>query len=322
MLVAKLCGPGHGKLKYLYHTSEKSTYDHLAKKAPLELVYWPTIPWQKLYPKEESENQGDVADAMVTIGLSHGWVASLKNGTVRLQDDINPAASDSDPKRISLPPLVTLRHCQTQIVTNVAMSTPSPDEEDCVVAAKFLGPQLSFCRPGQRNSEWINVRIENPCFFSSRVMFSKKHDMFRIPGSGGHLIASWDLDKHKHTPKIQKLRYQGFPELTKTKRELLNSCTTSEHLVESQSTGETFLLKWYQKTFEAIDTIMKTEYLMVFKLDEEGNAVYTNDIGDLCIILSKSEPFCVPASSFPGLLPNKVLLFHFVEVGLRSGRSG
>lgn len=45
---------------------------------------------------------------------------------------------------------------------------------------------------------------------------------------------------------------------------------------------------------------------MVFKLDDEGNAVYTQDIGDLVMFLSNSEPFCVPAASFPGLYPNYV----------------
>ncbi|KAG2333107.1 hypothetical protein Bca52824_004287 [Brassica carinata] len=62
------------------------------------------------------------------------------------------------------------------------MSSPSPEDENCVVAVKFLGPQLSFCRPAQRNSEWTNISVENPCFFSSRVMFSKKDDKFFIPG--------------------------------------------------------------------------------------------------------------------------------------------
>ncbi|EOA37834.1 hypothetical protein CARUB_v10011422mg [Capsella rubella] len=291
------CGPALGKLVIRY--ANECHFTHLEKKVPMDLVY------------------NDTTEAMVTIGSSHGWVATLKKGTLRLQDDLNPAASDSDPKRISLPPLVTLPHCQTQIVTNVAMSSPCPWEEDCVVAAKFLGHQLSFCRPGQPNSQWINVRIENPCFFSSQVMFSKKHDMFRMPGSGGHLIGSWDLRKHKHTPKLQELRYQNLPELTKTKRELLNSCSTSEHLVESQPTGETFLLKRFKKTTEIIDGIakMKTKALMVFKLDEEGNAVYTEDIGDLTIFLSKSEPFCVPASSFPGVVSNYVHIFDFAEVG-------
>lgn len=91
--------------------------------------------------------------AMVLIGSSHGWVATLsRDGILSLQDDLNLAALDTDPKRIPLPPLVTLPHCQTEIITNVSMSSSSPEEEDCVVAVKFFGPQLSYCRPCQSNS--------------------------------------------------------------------------------------------------------------------------------------------------------------------------
>ncbi|KAF3494687.1 hypothetical protein DY000_02054011 [Brassica cretica] len=60
---------------------------------------------------------------------------------------------------------------------------------------------------------------------------------------------------------------------------------------------------------------MKTEALLVFKLDEKGNAVYTEDIGDLVIFLSRAEPFCVPASSFPGMYPNRVEIFDVDEIG-------
>jgi hypothetical protein len=281
--------PDLGKLIIFEANGYDST--HLEKKVPMELVD---------------------GKARVTIGSSHGWVATLKDdGIVRLQDDLNLVASDTDPKRIPLPPLVTLPHCQTKVVTNVAMSSSSPEHEDCVVAVKFLGPQLSLCRPAQRNSEWTNIRIENPCFYSSPVMFSKKDGTFRILGSGGHLIGSWDLHKHKNKPKIQRLRFKNLPELTKTKRELLHSCCTSQHLVESTTTNETFLVKWYRKDTSNGVVKMKTRAVMVFKLYEEGKAVYTQDIGDLCIFLSKSEPFCVTASSFPGMCPNEV---HTLDV--------
>ncbi|CAA7049171.1 unnamed protein product [Microthlaspi erraticum] len=43
---------------------------------------------------------------------------------------------------------------------------------------------------------------------------------------------------------------------------------------------------------------MITRAVMVFRLDGEGNAVYTEDIGDLRIFISNSKPFCVPPSSF------------------------
>ncbi|CAH8332846.1 unnamed protein product [Eruca vesicaria subsp. sativa] len=101
-----------------------------------------------------------------------------------------------------LPPLVTLPHCQTKIITNVSMSSSSPeDDKDYIVAVKFLGPQLSFCRPARKSSkpEWTNIKIENPCFHSSCVMYSKKDNVFGVLGSGGHVIASLDFfSKREH----------------------------------------------------------------------------------------------------------------------------
>ncbi|KAL1217694.1 hypothetical protein V5N11_006434 [Cardamine amara subsp. amara] len=251
--------------------------------------------------EEMNENDRKVCTELLkemgTIGSSRGWLPTLKDGVLRLREmNIN---HETDPKRILLPPLVTLPHCQTKYITNVAMSSSSPEEEDCVVAVKFLGPQLSFYRPARSNSEWINIRITDPCFFSSPVMFSKKDDMFRIAGSGGHLIGSWNLHKHSKNPKLQSLRFQNLPELSKTKRDLLDSCYTSEHLVESETTSETFMVNLYKKTAKIINAIprMKTEAIMVFKLDEEGNAVYTQGIGDQSIYLTNCEAFCVPLSS-------------------------
>ncbi|KAJ4880150.1 Uncharacterized protein Rs2_37204 [Raphanus sativus] len=103
------------------------------------------------------------------IGASHGWVATMKNGVVCLQDDLHllHAPPDTKPKHIPLPPLVTLPHCQTQVVTNVAMSSPSPEDEDCILAVKFLGPQLSLCRPAQKDCKWSDIGITDPSFFSS-----------------------------------------------------------------------------------------------------------------------------------------------------------
>nr|AAU44510.1 hypothetical protein AT4G13680 [Arabidopsis thaliana] len=251
--------------------------------------------------EEMSENEdkicAELLKEMGAIGSCGGWLPTLKDGVLRLREvNLN---HETDRKRISLPPLVTLPHCQTQYVTNVAMSTSSPEEEDCVVAVKFLGPQLSFCRPAQSNSEWINIRMTDPCFFSSPVMLSKKNEMLRIAGSGGQLIGSWDLQNHSNNPKLQILRFQNLPKLSETKRELLESCYTSEHLVESITTSETFIVKLYMKTAEIDKGIprKKTEAIMVFRLDEEGNAVYTQDIGDQSIFLTNSEAFCFPSSS-------------------------
>ncbi|CAA7060807.1 unnamed protein product [Microthlaspi erraticum] len=264
----------------------------------------------KKVPLELGEERG-------TVGASHGWLATLKDGVLRLQDDLNLSASDVDPKRISLPPLVTLPHCQTQVVTNIAMSCSSPEEDDCVVAIKFLGPQLSFCRPAQRNSQWINIEIRNSSFYSSPVMFSKKDEMFRMPSSGGHLIGSWDLHRHMHKPKLLNVRFRNLPKLTKSMCQLLDSCYRSEHLVESPGGCGTFMVKWYRKKTRGLHK-MKTKAVMVFKLDDQGNAVYTQDIGDVSIFLSRSEPFCVSTAAGSYLSPvdpNHVYIQDYDEHG-------
>ncbi|CAH8363436.1 unnamed protein product [Eruca vesicaria subsp. sativa] len=88
---AEPCGEGFlGRLSISHANKPVSTEIQLEKKVPGELLY------------------NDIFKTMVTIGSSHGWVATLKeDDLLRLQDDLNPSASDTDPKHIPLPPLVT-----------------------------------------------------------------------------------------------------------------------------------------------------------------------------------------------------------------------
>nr|VDD21569.1 unnamed protein product [Brassica oleracea] len=165
ILGAKPCGEGLGKL-IIKNANERDPTE-LEKKVPMELVY---------------NNHGN--DTIV--GASHGWIATLKNDGILPNINIPTYASYTEPKHIPLPPLVTMRHCETKIITNVSMSSSFPDDDEtCVVAAKFLGAQLSFCKPASQSSkpEWTKIRIKNPCLYSSRVVFSKKEEMFRILGS-------------------------------------------------------------------------------------------------------------------------------------------
>ncbi|KAF3556940.1 hypothetical protein F2Q69_00016851 [Brassica cretica] len=53
---------------------------------------------------------------------------------------------------------------------------------------------------------------------------------------------------------------------------------------------------------------------MVFRVTPQGNAVYTQDIGDLTIFISKAEAFCVRASSFPGVSANHVYILDVMEI--------
>ncbi|KAG7535428.1 hypothetical protein ISN45_Aa08g028680 [Arabidopsis thaliana x Arabidopsis arenosa] len=261
----------------------------------------------------KNPHDDDVVEEPGTRVSSGGWVATLKEGVVCLQDDETPNEPDTNRKRISLPPFVTLPHCQTQVVTNIAMSSSCPEDDDCVVAVKFLGPQLSLCRPGRKNFEWTNIRITDPCFFNSRVMYSTRDEMFSMPASGGAYIGSWNLGEDIHNHKLKQLRFPKFPEMVQSEWELLNSYCTSEHLVEFEPTGETFLVKWYTKSNCRRTGRVETQRFMVFKIDEKGNAVYTTDIGDRSILLvSKGEAFCVQPSLCDNK-PNNVICFKGLD---------
>ncbi|XP_006299262.2 uncharacterized protein LOC17890839 [Capsella rubella] len=269
---------------------------------------------EKIVPMEFLELMG-------RIGSSHGWVASLntRDASMSLIDDLNPTTSlDSYPKRISLPPFVTLPYCQTQLVSNVAMSSASPEQEDCVLAVKFFGPQLSLCKPcSGPNTKWFNIRTPNR-FFNSQVMYSRRNQMFCMAASGGHYTGSWDLHKHRHNPILNQLKLQNFPKLMQPELGLLDSCFRREDLVESP-TGESFLVKWYDdgsSSYSDSEKSKTNKLFLVFKIDEEGNACYTQDIGDLCIFLSKSEPFCLHASLYSGLTPNSVYFVGFDDIGV------
>ncbi|KAL0729581.1 hypothetical protein Bca4012_025674 [Brassica carinata] len=101
---------------------------------------------------------------------------------------------------------------------------------------------------------------------------------------------------HLSNMKKKKIRYQevrlcNFPKIP---GEMLDRCFTSKHLVESPS-GDLFLVKWEDE---------KRRYFS-----------YTEDIGDLCIVLSKGEALCVSSSMYPGLKPNSI---YYIGHGLGS----
>ncbi|CAH8251263.1 unnamed protein product [Arabidopsis lyrata] len=248
------------------------------------------------------------------VGASHGWTFfsdRCNHNSVRISDLFNPLASKSNTKIIPLPLLTTMIYGQTDVVWNVAMSSSSPhqdnEEEDCVVAINFLGNQLSMCRPG-RDLCWTNKQIPFVCSENSNLMYSKRDQRFYLPAPGGNYLCSYDLH-FDNDPMFNELVFLNLPELPQSEWELLNSCFKEDHWVESPS-GQSFLVKWYS---HVPSQRYKEPILMVFREDEETeegtrNMCYTEDIGDLCIFLSKSDPFCVVASSCPGLKPNSIYL--------------
>ncbi|KAF3544592.1 hypothetical protein DY000_02010457 [Brassica cretica] len=68
-----------------------------------------------------------------------------------------------------------------------------------------------------------------------------------------------------------------------------------------------------RQTMDCI-AVLQTKGVMVFRVTPKGNAVYTQDIGDLTIFISKAEAFCVRASSFPGVSPNHVYILDVMEI--------
>ncbi|XP_010475252.1 PREDICTED: uncharacterized protein LOC104754700 isoform X2 [Camelina sativa] len=256
------------------------------------------------------------------MGASHGWgfFCDRSDRSVRISDIFNPLASKSNPLMVPLPRLTALPTGQTEEVCNVAMSSSTPlGEEDCVVAIKFSGIQLSLCRPGC-DLEWTNILTPFNCLDNSNLMYSKRDRKFYLPAPGGNYLFSYNLHcKTDDLPELHELFYRYHPKLDQSEWELLSSCSRTEYLVESSSSGERFLVKWYAHGFfsPVLKGIsFKTKRLMVFREEDTvmGRIMcYTEDIGDMCIFLAKNEAFCIPASNCLGLKPNSI---YFMGPGL------
>ncbi|CDY70151.1 BnaC08g46190D [Brassica napus] len=88
------------------------------------------------------------------------------------------------------------------------------------------------------------------------------------------------------------------------------------YLVESSHTSETFLVKWSTYINPQEGTVEWDQFL-VFRIDEEGNAVYTEDFGGVCIFLSKAESFCLPAACLHDQRPNCIYHLSKNSFGIR-----
>ncbi|KAL0697337.1 hypothetical protein Bca4012_053459 [Brassica carinata] len=252
------------------------------------------------------------------MGSSQGWgffSQRSNHNSVCISDQFNPLSSSSKIKMIPLPPLTSMLFGQTKVVCNVAMSSSSPHEEDCVVAIKFFGRQLSMCKPG-RDLYWTNRLIPFDCAENSNLMYSKRDQRFYLPAAGGNYLCSWDLN-FDNDPKFNELVFPNFPDMPQSTWEALDSCIREDHWVESPS-GQSFLVKLYSRVGSKAATVM----VLVFREEEDQvtakgtrNMCYTQDIGDLCIFLSKNDPFCVVASSCPGLIPNSIYMMdHSIAI--------
>ncbi|EOA18973.1 hypothetical protein CARUB_v10007611mg, partial [Capsella rubella] len=227
----------------------------------------------------------EVRHAM-TVGFSHhGLRFKLsKNSLDILIDD----QKKSTPACVHLPPLPTGFRIQS-----VAMASSSSDlnnSEDWVVGVKSWGSQLSLFRPGH---QWINIKT-SPEFMNpfSSLMYSKKDQRFYIPAPGGDYLCSLDLYFREDDQPEFILIAENIPDAVLPELALLNSCSRTDHWVESPS-GEQFLVKWYghniMRNHNKVETLMHmASKFMVFRAEEswdEKFVYYTEEIGDLCIFL-------------------------------------
>ncbi|CAF1928824.1 unnamed protein product [Brassica oleracea] len=255
---------------------------------------------EKTFPDELHEAQ--------LVGASRGWsfFFNREDRSVVISDFLNPYASKTEPKMFPLPTFTTMPTCQIEVVCNVAMSSsPEPYDKDWGVG--FLGNQLSFCRP-HCDLRWTNIRTPFESWDRSNLIYSKKDERFYLLAPGGKYLCSWDLNfKKDNKPKFLELVLHNIPNLPSSLWKRLDSLCREDHWVESPS-GESFLVKWYK--FAHVLRI-HTSRVMVFREEDticgKRNMRYTEDIGDLCIFISKGEDICVEARSNK-LKPNSILL--------------
>lgn len=63
----------------------------------------------------------------------------------------------------------------TESVLNASLSSSSPeDDDDCILAVKFLGPRFSFCRAALgEEAKWTHVYMCANHFNTSSIVYSK-----------------------------------------------------------------------------------------------------------------------------------------------------
>ncbi|CAA7062399.1 unnamed protein product [Microthlaspi erraticum] len=203
---------------------------------------------------------------------------------------------------------------------------PDPVQDDFIVAAKFSEYQLSVCRP-RWDSKWTHIDTPFSLLPPSDLMYSKRDKAFYFTSFKGLYMGSLDLSENEL--EFQELTLRNQPKNPEAGWEMLDKCFMSKHLVESPS-GELFFIKWYtlcirREEEDGESTIMHsvTKRFMVFREDEKRkDFCYTEDIGDLCIFLGRSEAFCVKASMYPGLKPNSIYYIGVSGLGFYDLASG
>ncbi|XP_023641964.1 uncharacterized protein LOC17891318 [Capsella rubella] len=263
-------------------------------------------------PKDALKNQSvrlSQTPPYLTIGF---WLKEdslhlydpVKEDTTKISDKTLPEelhtlqlqASKLSPTVTPLPPFCPLPDYKLESVRSVSMSScPDQEDEECVVAVKFTGFQLSLCVPG-RDSEWTNIVTPFNYFHnSSSLTYSKRDKSFYMLAPGSRFLASWYIhSKNWDYPKFHELRFHNIPRFSQSQWQLLDSSAKTEHFLEAPS-GECFLVKWYGESLPCVfnekETIYyRTNRFMVFRQEEA----------------SKDG-----ASSCPGLKPNAIYFMGY-----------
>ncbi|CAH2074339.1 unnamed protein product [Thlaspi arvense] len=241
--------------------------------------------------------------ASVKMGSSRGWVGvkNVHDSTVRLTNVFNPCASVSSHKVITLPPLNDSRF---RVVSNLCLSA-SPEQQDCVVAVWSYRSLVGLCRPG--DSVWTHIEVP---VLASEMVYSVKDSRFYL-----RRVSKEDykglvdlINTSSGFPQVSL--YQRLPnsDIPESIQDQVTSTIKTQHMVESPS-GESFVVYWCKELLNREEILSsrgkeptsrgrrKPSGFVVFRQDlHQGIGSYTEDIGDLCIFLGKSEAFCVRIS--------------------------
>ncbi|CAA7043822.1 unnamed protein product [Microthlaspi erraticum] len=131
---------------------------------------------------------------------------------------------------------------------------------------------------------YLWTHVESQHLPASSITYSKRDKVFYFTSPNGIFLGVLDLI-HREI-KYYRVRLRNTPKLSPARWRYLNrECMLTKHLVESPS-GQLYFIMWEDEKREVFN--------------------YTEDIGDLCIFLGKSEAFSVSASLYPGLIPNSI----------------
>ncbi|CAH2055155.1 unnamed protein product [Thlaspi arvense] len=267
-----------------------------------------------------------------TIGSSRGWVVRMNNEdlTVHVTNMMNPSAPESSHRVISLPPLYPPDRLQSKAslqVRSVSLSS-SPDNHDqvCVVAVKFEGSCISFCRVG--GSTWRYDYCLSSRYHNSLVFYSTRDSTFYLTASDTFFRKDARDMPEPLLPFLTYYRQTGPLQQPKTgeyEYELLRRCQRTKHLVESPSGDLFIIVKYTLRTcmgkpafseetrldLEPTEVKTGTRWFMLYRSDPTTRLEsYVQDIGDFCIFLGENEPFILPTTMYPGLKPNSI---YFTE---------